>query len=434
MNTHILSNLTHRLRSKSDFDKISLKKNKRNLILIKDILVRNKNLIIKSIVKDSKKNKFDAKSEFLASVKIWNFVITNINTIKKNEKFKFSNEERGEIIYRPLGLVAFITPWNYPLLTLSERLPFCIATGCNALIKTSEFSKNFRNILIKLFNRNKKLTNIIHTLKSSDPRVGNLICNERNISAISFVGSTETGKKIIKQSSSSLKKIFLELGGKNSAIITKKANLGLSVNKIINAIFENGGQACVGISRLIVHEDIYNKFVDNLTDQITSQFRFKRKYFQVPANKKQRKKIIQELKYIKKKYKKEIYKVFDIGSKLYTPILIKLKKENKYFQEKEFFFPIITIEKFKTLEDSINLNNSSNYGLAAYIFSSNQNEINFLSSKLKAGRIWHNTSLRWNPKLPVGGFKLSGQDRDMGIQGFDNYLITKSIYSNIKNV
>ena len=434
MNSNALSNLTFTLKTGFTTDKISLKKNKKNLVLIKDILIKNKNLIIKSIERDTKKSNFDATNEFVASINIWKFVIANINKIKKDEKFKFSNGEFGEIIYKPLGLVAFITPWNYPLLTLSERLPFCLATGCNALIKTSEFSKNFTNILIKIFNRNKKTSNIIYTLKSSGPKVGNLICNEKNISAISFVGSTETGKKIIRQSSSSLKKIFLELGGKNCAIITKKANLGLATKKIINAIFENGGQACVGISRLIVHEDIYNKFVDNLTDQITSQFRLKRKYFQVPANKKQEKKIVQELKYIKKNYKKEIYKVFNIGSKIYTPVLIKLKKENKYFQEKEFFFPIITIEKFKTLEDSINLNNSSNYGLAAYIFSSNQNEINFLSSKLKAGRIWHNTSLSWNPKLPVGGFKLSGQDRDMGIQGFDNYLTTKSIYSNIKNV
>jgi|TARA_B110000967_G_scaffold200025_1_gene235220 betaine-aldehyde dehydrogenase len=429
MNRVTLSNLSQKLKKTSDLNSLNTGKNKKNLILIKNILIKNKSLITRSITKDSKKSLIDAENEFKASIEIWKYAINNISKIQEKKKFKFSNKRTGKIIYKPIGLVAFITPWNYPLLTLSERLPFCLAAGCNVLIKTSEYSKNFKNVLIKIFAGNRKITNIMHVLKIVDPTVGNLICNEKKISAISFVGSTETGKKILKQSASSMKKIFLELGGKNCAIVTKKAKLKTAVVKIVNAIFENAGQACVGISRIIIHEDVYDKFLENLVNQIRTQFNKKNKYFQMPANEKQKKKVIYQLKYIKKKYRNEIYKIFNIGSKLFTPILINLKTKNRYFNENEFFFPIVTIEKFKTLTDAVNLSNASPYGLAAYIFSSHQGEINFLTNEINAGRIWHNTSLQWNPSLPVGGFNLSGQDRDMGIQGYYNYLTTKSIYS-----
>ena len=86
---------------------------------------------------------------FKASIEIWNYVIKNIDFIRKNKKFNFNKKDEGEVAYSPLGLVAFITPWNYPLLTLSERLPFCLATGSTAIIKQSEYSQKFKNVLFK---------------------------------------------------------------------------------------------------------------------------------------------------------------------------------------------------------------------------------------------------------------------------------------------
>tara|TARA_B100001059_G_scaffold88128_1_gene86620 strand:- start:5069 stop:6370 length:1302 start_codon:yes stop_codon:yes gene_type:complete len=428
MNKKILSKITYKLKLASEVDKINIKDNKKKLILIKSILEKNKYLIIKSIIKDVGKPRKDAENEFKASIEIWNYVIKNIKFIRKNRKFNFSKKDEGEVAYRPLGLVAFITPWNYPLLTLSERLPFCIATGSTAIIKQSEYSQKFKNVLFKIFNK-KRFSTIFHILKNTNHKIGSLLCSDENISAISFVGSTETGKKILNQTSSTLKKTYLELGGKNSAIVCESANLKLAVNEIINGIFENGGQACVGISRLIVHKKIYKKFIKDLILDIKKKHKEDQLIFQVPANKIQKRKIEKQINFIKKKYKDKILMTFNLGSNKFTPIFLYLNNTDNYFINTEFFFPIITIETFQDIKEAISKNNISKFGLAAYTFTKNKKEKRMLSLKLNSGRIWHNSALIWNPSLPVGGFGLSGQDRDMGIKGFDNYLTSKSIYN-----
>ncbi len=428
MKTNFISQIVLRLNYSTKVNKINLKKNREKLILIQKILTRNKNSIIKSISKDVGKSKKDALVEFNASINIWKYAINNIQKIRKNIKIRFNKKDEGEIIHKPIGLVAFITPWNYPLLTLSERLPFCLATGSTAIIKQSEYCKNFNNVLFKILSNKKYLFNTLHVLKDSNYRIGKYLCSNKNISAISFVGSSQTGKKILLQSSSTLKKTFLELGGKNSAIITKNADLKLSINDSIKGIFENGGQACVGISRLIIQKSIFKIFVKKLLYNIQKKYENKKLSFQIPANNQQRKKISRQISFIKKFRNKRIIKKFNFNSKKFTPIFLQPKKDDKYFINTEFFFPIVTIESFETLDEAIKINNKTDFGLATYIFTNNIQEKNKLSTEVNSGRIWHNSSLVWNPNLPVGGFGLSGQDRDMGIKGFDNYLMTKSIY------
>ena len=428
MNKKLISKITYKLKLASEVNKINIKDNKRKLVLIKNTLKKNKYSIIKSIIKDVGKSKKDAENEFKASIEIWNYVIKNINFIRKNKKYNFNKKSEGEVTYSPLGLVAFITPWNYPLLTLSERLPFCIATGSTAIIKQSEYSQKFKNILFKIFNK-KKFSAIFHILKSTNQKIGSLLCSDENISAISFVGSTETGKKILKQTSSTLKKTYLELGGKNSAIVTNRANLKLAIKEIVKGIFENGGQACVGISRLILHKDIYKKFIKDLILNIKKKYDEDQLIFQVPANKVQKRKVEKHLNFIKKKYKYKIFKKLNLGSSKFAPIFLHLNNNDNYFINTEFFFPIVTIETFQDIKEAISINNLSKFGLAAYTFTNSEKEKRALSLELNSGRIWHNSALIWKPSLPVGGFGLSGQDRDMGIQGFDNYLTSKSIYN-----
>ena len=429
MKKYDLSKITKKLNLSSKFNKIDVVKNRRKLILIRNIFNKNKKAIIESIIKDVGKSKKDAENEFKGSLDIWNYVIKNMNSIPKNKKIKFNKTDKGEITYKPIGLVAFITPWNYPFLTLSERLPFCLATGSTAIIKQSEYSKNFKNILFKIFNKKRYLTNTLHVLRNTNYKTGITLCSDENISAISFIGSTETGRKIVMQTSSTLKKTYLELGGKNAAIVTKKANLKLSVDEIIKGIFENGGQACVGISRLVLNKNIVKNFLKLLLYEIEKIHKKKKFFIQKPANVQQRKKVLDLIKFINKNYKNKIFKKFNLGSEKYTPIFLKPNNNDKYFTNKEFFFPILTFETFDKLDDAIKINNQSKYGLAAYIFTEDKHEFKIISNELNSGRIWHNSSLVWNPSLPVGGFNLSGQDRDMGQKGFENYITSKSIYN-----
>ena len=424
-----LLKITSKLKTFTEFsskDKNKVYKN--NLIIIRNMLKVNKNLIVKAISKDVNKPKKDALAEFKNSIDVWNFVINNFRYIKRIKKFTFKNGDTGIIKYEPIGLVGFITPWNYPLLTLSERLPFCIASGCPAIIKPSEFTPTFSKILQKIISSRSNLIKSINILKDLKSKTGSLLCRDPNISLISFVGSTLTGKKILNQCSSTLKKTNLELGGKNSAIISKNVDFNYAIPKVIQGIFENGGQACVAISRVIMHESIYQQFITKIVFEIEKLVNLNKLKMQAPATKIQQKKTTLFLKYIKSNYSKNIIKIFNIGSKKYTPIFLKCNEKKNFFLRNEFFFPIITFEKFRNLKECKNIANESGYGLASYVFSTNKFEKKYLANGLQSGRIWFNTSLQWSPKLPVGGYNLSGKGRDMGIEGFQSYLTTKSLY------
>ena len=424
-----LFKITKNLKESSGYSTgISIKKAKKNLITIRQILITNKKKIIQAICLDVKKTLVDAKNEFNGSIKIWNFAINNFHLVKRQKKIYFSNKKKGIINYEPIGVVAFITPWNYPLLTLSERLPFCIACGCAAVLKPSEFTPNFSEILKKIIDSNYKLNKYLKVLKNSGVKIGKDLCKDPNISLISFVGSTKTGKQILKQCAQTIKKTNLELGGKNPAIICQSANINLAISKVINGIFENGGQACVAISRVLIDEKIYDDTIKKMIIKVKRLYQRKKLKIQIPAINSQRKKVISLINYIKSNYPKNIIKIFNLGSKKFTPIFMKTKSRKNFLITKEFFFPVVSFEKFKNLAECISIGNLSGYGLATYIFSSNNLETKYLVNQLQFGRIWVNSSLEWSPALPVGGFKMSGQGRDMGIIGFKTYLTNKSLY------
>ena len=429
MNTLQLNKISERLKNYSQVNyKRRLEDSRKNLKIIKKILIRNKSKIVRAIRNDVNKDFKDCLSEFKSSLNILNYVIKNFSLAKIEKNFLIKNGKFGTVKLVPIGVVGIITPWNYPLLTLFERLPFCLASGCPVIIKPSEYSPAFSKTLKKIFNSNKNLFNFLYVIVDKTSKVGKKLCNDSNVSLISFVGSTKTGKKIIEQCAPTLKKTNLELGGKNSAIISDKSNINFAVQKVINGIFENGGQACVGISRVIIHERVYDLFLKKILVKINDQYNNKKLNFQIPATKLQRKKILSLLGAIKLNYFKNIIKIFDLGSKKYTPIFLKFQKNNKFFLKNEFFFPIVTFEKFNNLNDCIRKVNETEYGLACYIFSKNEFEIKKLINTLECGRIWVNSSLEWVPSLPVGGFNMSGGGRDMGIDGFKNYMTTKSVY------
>ena len=415
MNNYILTN------------KNNTKNVRDNLELIKKILIKNKLKIIKSIEKDTGKNLDDGYKEFKASLEILNYAKKKLKKIVLVEEILKGKQKIGKINFVPIGVVGIITPWNYPLLTLFERLPFCIGSGSAAIVKLSEYTPNF-SILIKQILNNKNLKRCLYFTKSNHPITGKKLCNSRNVSLISFTGSSNTAKKILIQGAPTLKKTSLELGGKNPAIITRFANIDFSVDKVIDGIFENGGQACVGISRVLIHHSKYDIFITSLIKKILKLKTEKKLKLQLPANKIQKKLVLNYIEHIKRKFKNKIITTLDLGAKKFTPIFLNFNSPNKFFSENEFFFPIVTFEKFHKLKKSIKMANETNYGLACYVFTRNKDEASVILKNLQFGRIWINNSLKWTPELPVGGFKFSGSGRDMGFDGFKNYMTTKSTY------
>ena len=404
---------------------------KQNIQLANEVLnslKSNKKIIAKKIVQDVKKPLKDANLELQNSIDILSFAIKEFLKVKLTLNIFENNQNIGNIIYEPIGCVAFITPWNYPLLTIFERLPFAILSGCQIILKPSEYTPNFNTILKKIFKKNKLINSKIEVILSKDQTQGKSLTYNKNIDMISFVGSANTAKKIIKQTSNSLKKISLELGGKNTAILLDKKFNNKIIDKIILGIFENSGRACVAISKILISEKIYNDFFHALKNRIINKF-IKKNVFKRKVLNFEKEKIEKIILYLNKKIHNKNKHYLSKNKENFCLLIDDKTSTNQKHLDEEFFFPIVSCQSFKDENQLIKKANKSKYGLACYVFSDNNNKIKNIVKFLDFGRIWINSGpTNWSPKLPVGGKKMSGKSFDMGSQGFFNYLIPKSIY------
>ena len=254
-----------------------------------------------------------------------------------------------------------------------------------------------------------------------------LVKNEK-VKMISFTGSTETGKKIMSLGSKNIKRLSLELGGKNSIIIMKDADINKSVDIVIKSFCANSGQACVMTSKLLIDEKIKKIFINKLIQRlkliknfksvlgpITTKFQFDKIHKLLLKNKKFNKNII--FGSIKKRKDNYLFPI------IYDNIPI-----NNEINKIEIFGPILSIISFTNVDEAIEIANSTNYGLSAVICCKNVNKARIISRKIECGRIWINNSIDISfPELPIGGFKESGFNRECGEEGFKTYSELKSV-------
>lgn len=404
---------------------------KENIQLAKELLSllkSKKKIIAKKIIQDVKKPLKDADLEVQNSINILNFAIKEFLKIKFSLDISKNKKTIGKIMYEPIGCVALITPWNYPLLTIFERLPFALLSGCNIILKPSEYTPNFNAFLKKILKKNRIINNKIKIILSKDKSKGISLSYDKNIDMISFVGSSNTAKKIMRQASNSLKKIHLELGGKNTAILLDEKFDNKILDQIIFGIFENSGRACVAISRVLINEKIFDVFFNSLKYRILNKF-IKNNIFKRKVLKFEKRKIESVINSLDKKInnKNKIYLSKNIEN--FCLLINDKNSKHEKLLDEEFFFPIISCQSFKDKNQLIEKANKSKYGLACYIFSKNKNKIQNTIKYLDFGRIWINSGPKnWDPKFPVGGKKMSGKSFDMGSYGFFNYLLPKSIY------
>jgi acyl-CoA reductase-like NAD-dependent aldehyde dehydrogenase len=259
-------------------------------------------------------------------------------------------------------------------------------------------------------------------------KVGSLLSKDKNINMISFTGSTAVGKKIMRTASKNIKRISLELGGKNSMIVLDDADIKKSLQIIIDSFTGNAGQSCVSISRLLVHKRIQSEIVSLLVKKLESIKKFRKIYGKISTNR-QFKFIKDLIKKNKKYHKNIIYGDLNFKNKEFiNPIIFLNLPEKNLLNSKEIFGPILCVRSFEKIEEAINISNSSKMGLSAIICTKNINKALEISKQLKSGRIWINESVKSNfPQIPIGGFKESGLNREAGEEGYRTYTEIKSI-------
>lgn len=339
-------------------------------------------------------------------------------------------------IKEPIGVVAAIVPWNFPLQILSWKLAAALACGCTVVCKPSEITPLSAMRLAHLATKVGFPKGVINVVNGYGHVIGQALAAHPGVDKLSFTGSTPVGISVGKTALDTMKRLTLELGGKSPVIVTSKANLDNAANAILSGIFLNSGQVCDAGSRVYAHASVHDELIERLRSGAESM--------PIGPGLDPRSKITPLISTTHRgRVLKHIEMAHAEGAALITgepgqgntredgilrpTIFDQCSEQMSIFQE-EIFGPVLGVAKFDSLDQAVEKANSSIYGLAAAIYSENVDETITLSRKLKAGNIYINAHGLIDPTMPFGGFGASGFGKDMGPEQLDGFLSTKSIY------
>lgn len=348
------------------------------------------------------------------------------------------------ILKQPIGPVALITPWNFPHAMITRKVGAAIAAGCTCVIKPSEDTPLTALALAKLTEDAgfpPGVMNFITTNLNNSPQIGKLLCEDKNIRAISFTGSTAVGKILYQQSASTMKRLSLELGGNAPFIVFESANIDLAIGGAMQCKFRNTGQTCVSANRFFVHNNRFDEFLQKFVDKISQDIRMgdgkKNNITHGPLIKQSQIDMIDHLvnDAINKGAKLHCggKKLSDLGPLFYAPTVLTKVNRDMEIYHREIFGPVAVIHKFNDENDVLNEANSVNVGLAGYFYSEDLSQIFRVANKMEVGMIGANEGLISCAEAAFGGVKESGIGREGSKHGVDDFLDIKYLcIGNIK--
>jgi succinate-semialdehyde dehydrogenase/glutarate-semialdehyde dehydrogenase len=345
-----------------------------------------------------------------------------------------ASSKRFITIKQPIGVVAAIAPWNFPIAMITRKVAPALAAGCTVVIKPSEETPLCALALAKLAldaGVPPGVLNVVTTLDA--PAVGKVLCDDSRVRKLSFTGSTAVGKQLYRQCADTVKKLTLELGGNAPLIVFDDANLEEAVAGAMASKYRNAGQTCVCANRILVQAGIYDRFASALADAASKLKVGPGKNDGVTVgpliNAEAAEKVEALVKDALSKGAKAVLggKPDASGDLFYQPSVLTGVTKSMTLVNEEIFGPVAALMRFETDDEAIELANDTPFGLAAYLFSSNGARAWRAAEKLEAGMVGVNEGLFSNETVPFGGVKESGLGREGAAEGLDEYLETKFI-------
>lgn len=351
--------------------------------------------------------------------------------------------EKGFLNYvtrEPIGVVAQIVPWNFPLMFTSWKMGPALAAGNTIVYKPAELTPLTTLRIAELAHEVGFPPGVINVLPGAGRVAGARMAEHPGVAKISFTGSTATGRSLVEASSGNLKRLQLELGGKGANIIFGDADLDLAVQGSAFAIYHNQGQACIAGSRLLLHESIADAFLEKfielsrsirLGDPLDPQTEMGP--LTSPGHRDR------VLSYVKV--------AVDEGGEILTggtapddpalakgcyvlPTVVRAGAEDRVCRE-EVFGPFVTVTTFASEDQAIKLANGVEYGLGGGLWTNDLSRAHRVAAAIRAGMVWINSYKRVNPGSPFGGVGSSGYGREMGFEAMHEYTEAKSVWVNV---
>ncbi|MBB6416560.1 aldehyde dehydrogenase family protein [Streptomyces sp. AK010] len=340
--------------------------------------------------------------------------------------YAFEEKTGNSVVYHePVGVVAAITPWNYPLHQIVAKVAPALAAGCTVVVKPAEDTPLVARLFADAVHEAGLPAGVFNLVTGLGPVAGQALAEHPGVDLVSFTGSTAVGRQIAAIAAGQIKKVALELGGKSANVILPSADLAKAVNVGVANVMSNSGQTCSAWTRMLVHRDRYDEAVE-LAAAAAAKYGDR---IGPVVNAKQQNRV-----------RGYIEKGVTEGARLVAggpeapreqgwfvaPTVFADVTEDMTIAQEEIFGPVLSILKYEDEEDALRIANGTVYGLAGAVWAGDEAEAVAFARRMETGQVDINGG-RFNPLAPFGGYKQSGVGRELGVHGLAEYLQTKSL-------
>ena len=355
----------------------------------------------------------------------------------------------SRIVYEPVGVCGLITPWNYPLLQAAWKIAPALAAGNTFVLKPAELTPHTAILLMSVFADLNLPPGVANLILGAGAIAGAPLASHPDVDLVSFTGGLATGRVIAREAAATVKKVALELGGKNPNVVFADAcdtpdRLAISIDNALNAAFLHSGQVCSAGARLVIEASAHDRFVDELVRR-AARIRLGRPFADGTEtgpliSSAHRDKVHAYVEQARAEGADirtgGAFATGDQGSGslddgwFYLPTVIDNARRDMACVHDEAFGPTVTVETFTDEDEAVRIANDTEYGLAGAVWSSDTARARRVADRLRHGTVWVNDFGPYLPQAEWGGFKRSGVGRELGPSGLDEYREAKHVYEN----
>ncbi|MGN9842175.1 aldehyde dehydrogenase family protein [Nonomuraea sp. H19] len=344
----------------------------------------------------------------------------------------------SRIVYEPVGVCGLITPWNYPLLQATWKVAPALAAGNTFVLKPSELTPSTAILLIRALEEAGLPAGVANLVLGAGPAAGAPLAEHPDVDLVSFTGGVGTGRRIMAAAAATVKRVALELGGKNPNIVFADADFETAVDFALTAVFLHSGQVCSAGARLLVEDSLHDAFVDEVVrraELIRLGGPFDPEAHTGPLISAAHLAKVEE--YVAAGLAEGA--VLRCGGHrldgpgfFYRPTVLDECKQGMRVVREESFGPVLTVERFTTEDEAVRLANDTEYGLAGAVWTQDAGRAQRVAGRLRHGTVWINDYHPYVPQAEWGGFKQSGIGRELGPTGLDEYREIKHVWQNTR--
>lgn len=411
------------------------------LLAFADKLERNKQEIVEWLVAVNGKLTREALGETMTAISELRYYAgltrTLFGRILEVEPGCYSSLDR-----EPAGVAAIIVPWNAPVTLLIRSLAPALAAGCTVVIKPAHQTSIANNLVLECLVSDQRLPRgVVNSVIESGAEVSKFLCESAGVDVISFTGSTHVGKMIAQSSSTTLKRLSLELGGKAPALVFDDCDLDKTVKGIVQGGLIMAGQQCTAIARVLVSDSVYNDFSERLISALKSvrvgpggavstnmgPLIDKRNRDRIAG-------LVEEAADTERMLLRGSAPSGELANGAFiTPSLVGVENLSSSFIQNELFGPLLVLERFSDEAEAVVRANATRYSLASSVWTRDGIRARRVASKMKFGTVWCNSHNKLFPEAETGGYGDSGYGKLHGVEGMNDFMVTKHVYFETNN-